>query len=96
MEDMHLLLRLLTTTEVDANRTHPPTLTVVARHIEKDAIVTMRMEGMLIRRLLRAVEHYKAACAADGVAPDAADTWLVLLAALDAALVGEAAPALAG
>ena len=36
------------------------------------------------RRLLRAVEHYKAACAADGVAPDAADTWLVLLAALDA------------
>jgi hypothetical protein len=35
------------------------------------------------RRLLRAVEHYRAAAAARGEQPDEDELWLVLLAALD-------------
>jgi hypothetical protein len=41
-------------------------------------LVTMRRT----RRLLRAVERYKAACAAASQRPDETDSWAVLLAAL--------------
>ena len=37
-------------------------------------------------RILRAVEAYKAACAAEGQQPTEEDSWLVLLAALNAPL----------
>jgi hypothetical protein len=39
--------------------------------------------GVRSRRLLRAVEHYRAAAAARGEQPDEDELWLVLLAALD-------------
>jgi hypothetical protein len=48
------------------------------------------------RRLLRAVEHYRAASAARGEQPDEDELWLVLLAALDrepAHPLGSEAPA---
>jgi hypothetical protein len=47
------------------------------------------------RRLLGAVEHYRAAAAARGEQPDEDELWLVLLAALDrepAQSVGSEAP----
>jgi hypothetical protein len=47
------------------------------------------------RRLLRAVEHYRAAAAARGEQPEEDELWLVLLAALDrepAQRVGSEAP----
>jgi hypothetical protein len=39
--------------------------------------------GVRSRRLLRAVEHYRAASAARGEQPGEEELWLVLLAALD-------------
>lgn len=55
---------------------------------EQDAGVEEEMDGdlaadpQLERRLLRAVERYKAACAAAGEEPNASDAWLVFLSAL--------------
>ena len=43
-------------------------------------------EARRSRRVLRAVEAYKAACAADGKEPTEAENWLVLLAAVNAPL----------
>ena len=40
------------------------------------------VEVLRRRRVLRAVEAYKAACAAEGKAPTEEESWLVLLAAL--------------
>ena len=56
------------------------------------------LDGVSVRsrRLLRAVEHYRAASAARGEQPDEDELWLVLLAALDrepALSLGNEAPA---
>jgi hypothetical protein len=39
--------------------------------------------GTRARRLLRALESYKASCAAKGEPPSEEDSWLVLIAALN-------------
>jgi|GEM_PF-5917296 len=52
---------------------------------EEVAIDDVREEGadpVLTRRLLRAVETYKASCAVAGEEPTVEDSWLVLLTTL--------------
>lgn len=49
------------------------------------ASTSMAVDPLLERQLLRAVETYKAVCAATGQEPSEEETWLVFLGALRAA-----------
>jgi hypothetical protein len=58
---------------------------VADREVQLDEDIqedTLAAHAALERRLLRAVETYKASCTAAGEEPTTEDSWLVLLAAL--------------